>query len=287
MNLKIAVNSYSFARLMDKEGLTQLDCIFLAKELGYEGIEFSEIIAPEDTTPMDYAKALAKEAKRLDMPIVNFCIAADFAKKGEAFDEEVRRVKEQVDIAEVLGVPTMRHDPMGDLAPFRTFWDALPAMAKGCRMITEYAQSKGIRTMVENHGYICQDPDRVEALYKAVDHPNFGLLTDMGNFLCADCDPVYAYGRVCQAAFFAHAKDFIRKNGNETDPGEGFFKSRGGNYLRGTIIGHGVVPVKQCLDILRNASYDGWISVEFEGIDGYCLQGKITNKKITTKEYLS
>ena len=44
------------------------------------------------------------------------------------------------------------------------------------------------------------------------------------------------------------------------------------NYLRGTIIGHGVVPVKQCLSILKKNGYDGYIGVEFEGIED-CIQG--------------
>ena len=43
--------------------------------------------------------------------------------------------------------------------------------------------------------------------------------------------------------------------------------SRAGNYLRGTIIGHGNVPVKQCLHILKSAGYDDTISIEFEGME--------------------
>ncbi len=265
--MKISVNSYSFAKLMQKGEVTQLDCIRLAKELGYDGIEFSDILAPEGTEPAEYARQLAAEAKRLDMAVTNLCVAANFAKEGAAFDAEVERVKKLVDIAEILGVPNMRHDPMATLGPFKTFTDALPAMAKGCRLITEYAAAKGIRTMVENHGFTCQDPDRVEALYKAVDHPNFGLLADMGNFLCADCEPAAACGRIRDAVFFAHAKDFIVKPGDGPDPGEGFFRSRSGQYLRGTIIGHGAVPVTRCLYTLKAAGYDGWLSVEFEGIE--------------------
>ena len=60
---------------------------------------------------------------------------------------------------------------------------------------------------------------------------------------------------------------FHVKNANEPDPGEGFFKSRGGNYLRGAITGHGNVPVRQCLSILKNADYNGYVSVEFEGVE--------------------
>lgn len=265
--MRICVSSYSFSQLMRKGEVTQFDTIRLAKELGFDGIEFVELTPPDGTSLLDYAVQLAAEAAKQGIAIANYCIGANFAQTGEAFQAEINRVKGQVDVAAALGVFTMRHDALAGLGTFRSFSEALPSLAEGCRIITEYAAQKGIRTMVENHGFICQDPDRVEALHKAVSHSNFGLLADMGNFLCADCDPIYAVGKIRESVIFAHAKDFIVKSGSEPDPGEGFFKSRGGNYLRGTIIGHGRVPVKQCIQILRSAGYDGWLSVEFEGIE--------------------
>ena len=45
------------------------------------------------------------------------------------------------------------------------------------------------------------------------------------------------------------------------------FQTRAGNYLRGTVIGHGNVPVKQCLSILKSAGYDGTVAIEFEGME--------------------
>ena len=66
-------------------------------------------------------------------------------------------------------------------------------------------------------------------------------------------------------AFHVHAKDFLLKSGGCIDPGEGWFRSRGQNFLRGTVVGHGVVPVAQCIAILKTAGYDGWLSLEFEG----------------------
>ena len=32
-------------------------------------------------------------------------------------------------------------------------------------------------------------------------------------------------------------------------------------------MGHGVVPVKECVKILRENGYDGWLSLEFEGME--------------------
>jgi sugar phosphate isomerase/epimerase len=165
----------------------------------------------------------------------------------------------------------MRHDatggfPAGQKGP-KGFDDAVPVLAQGCRAVTEFAAEQGIKTMVENHGFFCQDSARVEKLANAVNHPNFGILIDMGNFLCADEDPAEAVGRLMPYAVHCHAKDFHVKPGTAPNPGQGWFQSRAGNYLRGSIIGHGDVPVTQCLRLMKKGGYDGVLSIEFEGME--------------------
>ena len=51
------------------------------------------------------------------------------------------------------------------------------------------------------------------------------------------------------------------------NPGQGWFKSRNGSYLRGTIAGHGDVPIAWCVDLLKKNGYQGWVSYEFEGME--------------------
>ena len=47
--------------------------------------------------------------------------------------------------------------------------------------------------------------------------------------------------------------------------GDGWFQTRAGNYLRGTVIGFGAAKAAQSLQILQRAGYDGYYSIEFEG----------------------
>ena len=89
----------------------------------------------------------------------------------------------------------------------------------------------------------------------------------MGNFLCADEDPALAVARLTPYVSHVHAKDFHVKPGTAANPGEGWFCSRGGNYLRGAIVGHGNVPVLQCLRVIKSSGYDGVLSIEFEGLE--------------------
>lgn len=269
--MKIALSTYSLSGLMSRGEITQLGCIAKAREMGFDAIEFVDIIPHDGSAREEYAKKLREECERLSMPISNYTFAADLINGcGGDLDAEVERIRREIDLAVILGAKSVRHDAawgFQDARGWRGFDTVLPRLVEGIRKVTEYAAERGVRTMVENHGQFAQDSDRVEKLVNAVAHENFGLLCDMGNFLCAGENPADAYGRVAPYAFYAHAKDFHIKSGMEPNPGEGFFRTRRGDYLRGAIIGHGNVPVKQCLSILKDAGYDGYVGIEFEGME--------------------
>lgn len=270
--MKVSVSSYSFTKMMDKGEITQFGCIQKAKELGFDGIEFVDIIPHDGSTVEEYAVKLKDEAERVGITVTNYTFGADFINGSNGDTKaEIERVKKQIDIAVLVGATSVRHDATNGFTPenrkSRGFDQILPIVADACREVTVYAKEKGIRTMVENHGLFSQDSDRVEKLINAVANENFGWLCDMGNFLCVDENPVTAIGRAAPYAFYVHAKDFHVKSGMQPNPGNGFFMSRGGNYLRGAIVGHGDVPVKQCLSALKRTGYDGFVAIEFEGME--------------------
>lgn len=271
--MKVAVSSYSFSQAIRDGRLTLKECIAKAKEIGFEAIEFVDFnvtsTLPEGMTMMEYAKELRAECDRVGIAVTNFTIGADFQNRDTA--EEVERVKGMVDIAEAFGATGMRHDVASGAKPYQSFDHALPKIAEGVRQVAEYAATKGIKTMSENHGFFAQDALRVEKLMNTVNHPNYGWLVDMGNFTCADEDPAISVGIGAPYAFYVHAKDFIIKPADGPNPGKFFFQSRNGNYLRGTIVGQGNVPVKHCLIALKKAGYDGYVAIEFEGMEDCIL----------------
>ena len=266
--MKYSVSSYSYSGLVSSGEYTELGLIALAKEMGFDGIEFAEIHPEEGYTKLQWAEKLGKEAEKYELEIPAYSIGADFLKD---LDGEIERLKGEIDVCKALGCRLMRHDATSGYAKEtrdqRGFNNALPVIIKGYKAVTEYAKTQGIRTAIENHGYFCQDCARVEAIINGVQDKNFGALVDIGNFLCADENPAVAVGNMAPYAFHVHCKDFHFKAGTELVPPDGFFMTRGGNFLRGAIIGHGVVPVKQCLKILKNAGYNGYLTVEFEGME--------------------
>ena len=252
--------------------MTQLDVVHKAKAMGFEFIEFSGLSTPSEVTLEAFAHQVRDTCAEIGLPILNYTIGADLLNGSNGdWKAEVERLRGELAIAKILGVVGMRHDATrgysADHVGPRGFDDALPTLIKGCRAVADYAADLGIRTMVENHGFFCQDSERVEKLVNGVNHPNFGLLLDMGNFLCADEDAQKAVGRTIPYAFHVHAKDFHVKSGSQADPGTGWFRSRAGNYLRGAIIGHGEVPISACIGIMKRAGYDSTLSIEFEGME--------------------
>ena len=278
--MKISVSSYSFHQYISQGKMTQLDAIAKAHELGFEAIEFTDLTPCENPTleqQKEYAAALRAEADKYGMEINAYTIGGKlYQPTEEGAKAEIERLCGQLDVAKILGVQLMRHDVataslMGKTGTSRSFDLMLPNIAANTRAVTEYAATLGIRTCSENHGTLAQDSDRMERLFNAVNHDNYGLLVDMGNFICVDENPHTAVSRVAPYAIHAHAKDFYMKSAAGDKP-KGWGTTRGGNFFKGAIIGEGVVPVKACLRALKVAKYDGYLSIEYEGAED-CIVG--------------
>lgn len=269
--MKIAVSSYSFSQAMNDGRMSIMDVIPKARELGYEGVEIVRG-GQSDEEMRSLARELKTQSDGEGIPIIAYMVGADFLKNG--LDKQVDILKREAEVASLLNVKRMRHDSTAGVdanGKKYTVEEALPIVAEGYRRVTEFAAGLGIHTMIENHGYFFQHSERVKKLVETVNHPNFGWLVDMGNFMCADQDSVEAVTMAAPMAVHAHAKDFHFKKKGQYVPSQGWFGTAGGNSLRGAIIGHGVVDVPKCLGILRAAGYDKWLSVEFEGMED-CLQ---------------
>ena len=273
--MKISVSSYSFRQYISAGKMTQLDAVSCAARMGFDAIEFIDLKPDREKAPtheeqMEYARAIRAEAERCGIEVSSYVVGADLYKGSkEADDAEVQRICRAVDVACELGAKILRHDVTysqtvnGKLVGFGRM---LPTIADNARRITEYASKKGIRTCTENHGFIAQDSDRLEALFYAVDHDNYGLLVDTGNFACVDEDSVKAVSRLAPYAIHAHVKDFVvYEYGQPLPDGISGILTRGCRHLVGCAVGDGDMPTEQCLAILKRAGYDGYVVIEFEG----------------------
>lgn len=267
--MKLGLSSYSLNGAIRSGELTIVDAVRWVAEQGGEHIEIVPIGFSLIDDP-DLADRIRQTAEEVGIELSGYLIGANFVTDSEEeFRARVDTVLRHVDIAARLGVTRMRHDaasrPIEDTS-IRRFEEDLPKIAEACRTIADYAAARGITTSVENHGFYVQAADRVQRLIHAVDRANFRTTLDVGNFLCVDEDPVASVRKNVPYAAMVHLKDFYRRS-SYLNPGEGWFRSSGGNYLRGAIVGQGDLDMREILRTIRSAGYDGYVSVEFEGME--------------------
>ncbi|SHN34636.1 sugar phosphate isomerase/epimerase family protein [Gracilibacillus kekensis] len=263
--MDIGVSSYSLLKALKSNELTVDGMFEWIKE--NEGTHV-EIVPHGFEVSLDTASEIYQQAQKAGLEISNYAIGANFAVEDEdQYRTEIERVKKHVDIANALGAKHMRHDAASRTGgTITTFINDLDRIADACREITEYATTYGIVTSIENHGLYLQGSDRVIALIDRVNHPNFRLTLDVGNFVCADEDTYIAVKKCLPYASMVHIKDFyVREEADKLQ--DGWIQTSGGKRIRGSIIGQGDLPIKKILHNILESNYDSWLSIEFEGME--------------------
>ncbi|NLM76963.1 MAG: sugar phosphate isomerase/epimerase [Ruminococcaceae bacterium] len=266
--MKPCVSVYSFYPAYRRQEIQFMDIIPKAKEIGFEAMEFIDLPVPEGEDIMAFARKVAERCAASDIKIVQYSPHADFL-LGSNKDPwaEAERIKKQIDVAEVLGAFGVRHDHAWRFEDPRrqNYTDALNVIVDPIRSVAEYGAAKGIRTMSENHGRMFQNGKVMEELVRAVNHDNYGILLDIGNNVTVDADPLEGVAIMAPYCMHVHAKDFFTRPGHYPNPGDGWGRTKHGNFFRGTIFGQGILNMPQTFRILQEANYDGYVSLEFEG----------------------
>jgi len=270
--MRIGLSTYSLLNAIRSGEMSVLDVIRWIADQGGEHMEivpygFSLVDQP------DLADAVREKAQEAGIALSNYSMPANFVQgTEEEFQAEVRRVMMHVDLVHRLGMRHMRHDVTAFRLPpeqmtIAWFEENLPLMVRGSRLIADYAAQFGITTTIENHGFSVQASDRVQRVLQEVARPNFRTTLDVGNFLCADEDPVVGVKKNLPYASLIHFKDFYIRPFDQ-DPGEGeWFRSANGQFLRGAIVGQGDIPIRKIVKLIKDSGYDGDITVEFEGME--------------------
>lgn len=281
--MKIGLSTYSLEPLLKSGELTLEETIDWAARNGAEVLElvpfaFRFFDPMTGKIDLEFIRRIKRRASDAGIALCNYSVLANLLQEGEAQEKEIASVCREADVAAELGLPFMRHD----ISSFRRspnentpadFDRLLPRIIQAASRISEYAKTRGVMTLLENHGFFVNGCDRVERVLNGVKTGNYGLLLDTGNFLCVDEDPSTAVVRLVDQCRMVHLKDFYvrqRDPGDSTqfDCGGRWFLSRGGKYLRGSILGQGDLDVLSALRALKRAGYDGPIAVEFEGMEG-------------------
>jgi sugar phosphate isomerase/epimerase len=227
--------------------------------------EHLEIAAMDGEYYLEHADLVheaAKHAEDVGVPIVNYLVSGDLR---TAEDKEIDRLRRQLDVAHRFGARIFRHD----VAPWAwreqdpgEFESTFERVVEGCRAVADHAAELGIVSTIENHGFFMNGSDRLARLVQAVDRPNFRVTLDLGNGLCVGEVPGRTAADLIGIAASVGVKDFhIRRSG-----GDGWLKTLAGDYLLGTIAGHGDMDLAGLLAVVGTRP-ELPVSLEFEGLE--------------------
>jgi len=74
--MRFAVSSYSFSQAIRSGNMTQADCVEKAKEMGFEGVEFTDLAGGSLEEQKKYAFEIKERASKAGIEVVAYTIGA-------------------------------------------------------------------------------------------------------------------------------------------------------------------------------------------------------------------
>lgn len=262
--MNYAIASYSFHRMLESASFNIFDYIEICDRLGCTQLDpwaahltnahSMETIAKVGSQPgilslepgsVDFTKRIQKAAAATGLPFG--CIAVDGGHIYELDIEDRKRNREialqWLDVAELLGASQVRIDSGGEETVTEEIFKII---MEGYQFLIEYARPKGIEILVENHWGPTPNPDFTLRLLKSVE--GLGLLFDSNNIIKGR--QAEGWRILAPFARSVHIKTFGFDD-KGTDP---------------------TVDIPHCIEILKQAGYNGVWSIESCPLDGNELQ---------------
>ncbi|SDR88127.1 sugar phosphate isomerase/epimerase family protein [Gramella sp. MAR_2010_147] len=278
---KLSLAQWSLHKPIYDGELDPMDFAEKASEMGFGGIEYvTGFYAEEiknaqdpDAKMKQILDTLKTRSERHNVENLLLMVdgEGDLAVNDSVIrNQAVENHKKWVNAAQFLGCHSIRVNLFGSDDPEEWKNNSIDALTK----LSTYAEEKGVNVLVENHGYLSSDIDLLVEVMQGVNMENCGTLPDFGNFClkreggerwsakCVEEFPKYeGIKKMMPYAKAVSAKSYtFDENGNEN-----------------------VIDYKKMLQIVKNAGYNGYIGVEFEGEDISYSKGITATKDLLIK----
>ena len=254
----IGVSTYSFSRY-NGERTTVLQCIDIAARMGFDGVEILHNQMDDESNAA--LQALKTRAHTLGMTLMGFSTHQGFLYPDAARRREnIERTIGQLRLANAMGIPTMRINTgrWGTTGSFNQLMEdegiePIPAglteemgfewTIDSIERILPKAEEYGVVMGLENHWGLGRTAAGVLRIVETIDSPWLQITLDTGNFF---------EDRFVQLQTMAASPTPITLVQAKTYYGGGRWYTLDIDYAR-------------IAAMLRDAGYQGWISLEFEG----------------------
>jgi len=257
--MKVGIDSYCYHRFFGEvyphqnqpaKQLTLEEFIKRAKELEVDGVSLESCFIPRfDKEYLSEIKGMLDEFKFDRVYAWGHPDGLEGGMNEAAYDDMI----EHINYANAIGAKVMR--VVGSSLMFR-FEDHGPQIEKLSRMFThamKVADTYGIKLADENH--IDYSADEMLEIIHNVNHPNFGINFDTGNFLRVLDDPIQGMEKLAKYTFATHVKD-LKINPHAAVNDWYFFSC--------TPVGDGLVDNQKLAQLLKNANFEGFLAVEID-----------------------
>lgn len=257
---KISLAEWSLHRTIRKGDLDHLDFVAIAKnEFGIDAIEYVNSFFFEKAQDRSYLKEMRSRCD--DLGVKSLLIMCD--NEGNLGDPDEAKRMEAVEnhykwaeAAKYLGCHSIRVNARSsDYAPgswpenakkLNSYENQLLLAVDGLRKLTEFGDTIGINTIVENHGGLSSNGKWLAEVMEKVDHPRVGTLPDFGNFRIEEGEWYDRYQGVQE--LMPYAKAVSAKSHQFDDDG---------NEIN--------TDFYKMMNIVLDAGYNGYVGIEYEG----------------------
>lgn len=255
---KLSLAEWSIHKFIQDENGDPFLFASMAKDLGFEGLEYVSGLYDKEIDQLGFDKVIdsiktMSEINGMHNVLIMVDGEGDLADPDEAVrNQAVENHKKWVDAAQKLGCHSIRVNTFGTNDP--EVWKV--SVVDGLKKLSEYAATKNINVLCENHGWLSSDvPKLMEAIH-TVNMPNCGTLPDFGNWCVkrkdgstwGECleeypDKYEGIKTMLTAAKAISAKSYdFDENGNET-----------------------TLDYKRIIQMVKDSGYTNYIGVEYEG----------------------
>jgi len=282
------VSTYCFNQMFLSKEITLAEVIqFVGSETESDCIEPLSRYWEPGIDENEQAKAAKDLIDKVNLQVSCYTLDSDFAVYDEAKHRQcIEASIARLETAQILGTDTIRLDPRTSLSGrSRDEVDVdeiIARIAGGMAEISDAAAEKGITVGVENHGSMLGRTAQTAKIVELVNRPNFGVNLDFTNFRAVyGEDHVEATRILAKHVVHVHAKDFYISA--EPQKEEGWREIPSGEYVKRSVGGEGDTQWSEVFRILKEAGYDGTISLEVSDpadIKGSVAKGVANIKRV-------
>jgi len=257
------------------KSMTLLDWIDQASQLGVDGLEMHHLFF--DGVDEARLAQVRERCQHYGLAIPMLCFSPDFTQPDlESRLLDLEKQKRAIDLTAKLGGKFCR-TLSGQNRPGLERKQGVRWCVEMMRAAVDYAAEQGVVINIENHykdGYwqypeFALPSDIFLEIVGQIDSPFFGVNFDPSNALVAGEDPLELLQKIKTRVVSMHASDRYLAGGSladlrrlEKDPVHGYAR-----LIQHGVIGQGLNDYDAIFRILKQAGFNGWVSIE-DGLNG-------------------